>query len=383
MEAAILFVQEFWAFIVGGSAPIFVLIYFLLKPKKTKPVLNDLGKKEATPKVASPIQVDTKSEQPQKRKDSAWGKAFSNTRNKFAFKLNQASAENLKEELEEACITSDLGVTNTDEALENIPWAEVLKKNKKEQVNSALNSLSKTITPWLHDSHQDDKSSWPFNLHSEPGHPIVIWFVGVNGVGKTTTIAKLASEITKNGKTCLFACGDTFRAAASDQLETWAERLKVPCVKGAMGSDSSAVLFDAIESAKSKNIDFVLCDSAGRLHNNNQLMESLAKNKRVMSKALESAPHEVILVLDGNTGQNMLNQTDQFLDNVGVTSLILTKLDGTAKGGAVVAVSRKTGLPIRRLGLGEKVEDFVPFNSKLFVKSLLGLEEINSNTISS
>lgn len=317
----------------------------------------------------------TEAPAPTPAKGSNWWQALAKTRSIFSVSAN-GEIEALREAFEEACLLSDLGVQNTQEALDQVDWQQVQTLPQDEQSSGAQTKLQEIISPWLQSTQS--ANNWPQNLipSGEEKYPVVIWFVGVNGVGKTTSIAKLAAEIKNSGHTALLACGDTFRAAASDQLESWAERLGIPAVKGAVGSDSSAVLFDAITSAKAKKIDFVLCDSAGRLHNQSQLMEALAKNKRVMEKALPGAPHEVLLVLDANTGQNMVRQAEEFLAAVSVTGLVLSKLDGTARGGAIVAVARKTGLPIRRLGLGESVEDFVAFDPKAFTQALLGTGEI-------
>ncbi len=298
----------------------------------------------------------------------SWWTALAKTRARFLFSNSEIKA--LREAMEEACITSDLGVGNTSEAMTQVNWAELGEVVETKRSHEAKKKLAEVIELWVTPSETAKQTSWP-ELKSKP---TVIWFVGVNGVGKTTSIAKLAEELKNRGHSVLLAAGDTFRAAAGEQLETWANRLEIPCVRGQAGSDSSSVLFDGIQSAKAKNIDFVLCDSAGRLHNQLQLMEALAKNKRVMDKALPGAPHECLLVLDANTGQNMLSQAEHFLSAVGVTGLVLTKLDGTARGGAVVAVARKTGLPIRRLGLGESLKDFTAFDPKPFSEALVGLD---------
>ena len=304
---------------------------------------------------------------------SNWWTALAKTRTLFHFGGGEDVAQ-LKEKLEEACLVSDLGVSNTQEALDAVRWNDLRALPENDRGSAARQALRQTIEPWLQGSGSGE-SGWPVK---RDGAPCVIWFVGVNGVGKTTSIAKLAAELKSRGHSVLLAAGDTFRAAAGEQLETWAKRLDIPCVRGAENADSSAVLFDAIESAKAKHIDFVLCDSAGRLHNQNQLMDALKKNRRVMDKALSGAPHEVLLVLDANTGQNMVNQAEQFSKDVGVTGLVLTKLDGTARGGAVVAVARKTGLPIRRLGLGESSDAFQAFDPHRFVEALLGTNEANA-----
>ena len=300
---------------------------------------------------------------------SGWWSALTKTRARF-LGMGSKSKEELLSTLEEACIVSDLGVQNTQELLATLPWTNIAaSENTQERLEISQNWLSQTIYGWLRNSQTNATATWPVLQSNEP---TVIWFVGVNGVGKTTSIAKLAQELKDRGHSVILAAGDTFRAAASEQLGIWAERLQIECVRGPEGGDSSAVLFDAIEAAKARKIEFVLCDSAGRLHNQNQLMEALTKNKRVMAKALPSAPHETLLVLDAHTGQNMLNQAEQFTSSVQVTGLILTKVDGTSRGGAVVAVAKKLGLPIRRLGLGETAKDFVSFDAKAFSESLFG-----------
>lgn len=330
----------------------------LRKPRKTQDAKELPAESEVL--AASPVKT-------------SWWSALAKTRSRFAWSSKMEMNE-LRDAMEEACIVSDMGVQNTNEALDSLSWDELKNAPEETRVTQAKQALLKTLSSWLEpsiSSQANEAAEWPAKQESGP---TVIWFVGVNGVGKTTSIAKTANELVKKGHSVLLAAGDTFRAAAGEQLETWATRLGVPCVRGADGADSSAVLFDAIQSAQAKKIDFVLCDSAGRLHNHSQLMDALAKNRRVMDKALPGSPHETLLVLDAHTGQNMLSQAKQFQADVGVTGLILTKLDGSAKGGAIVAVSRQTGLPIRRLGLGEKENDFVSFEAMPFVKALLGLE---------
>ncbi|MEO5667266.1 MAG: signal recognition particle-docking protein FtsY [Bdellovibrionota bacterium] len=304
---------------------------------------------------------------------SSWWKALTKTRSRFTF-VSKTEIQDLKASLEEACLVSDLGVQNTEEALSQLNWPELAKVPENERLHSAKSRLGLVLKAWLASSRQSALTDeWP--ARQSDGEPTVLWFVGVNGVGKTTSIAKLASELKARGFKVMLAAGDTFRAAAGEQLETWAQRLGVECVRGAAGADSSSVLFDAIQSARAKKVDFVLCDSAGRLHNQNQLMDALTKNKRVMAKALSTAPHETLLVLDAHTGQNMLPQAKQFQEAVGLSGLVLTKLDGSARGGAVVAVARQTGVRIRRLGLGETEKDFVSFEPDGFVDALLGLPE--------
>lgn len=299
-----------------------------------------------------------------------WWSALGKTREGFLSRLRGTDLSSLKETLEEACLTADLGVQNTQEALGGLDSSTLGALPEQQRLDSAKQGMAETLLSWL-PAEASNSKNWP--VRHNPDEPTVIWFVGVNGTGKTTSIAKFASELKARGHTLLLAAGDTFRAAAGEQLEIWAKRLDVPCVRGPEGADPSSVLFDAVKSGVAKKVDFVLCDSAGRLHNQNQLMEALAKNRRVLDKALPGAPHETLLVLDANTGQNMLSQAEHFQKAIGLTGLFLTKLDGTAKGGAVVAVARKTGLPLRRLGLGEQVEDLVAFQPKPFVEALLGL----------
>jgi fused signal recognition particle receptor len=302
---------------------------------------------------------------------SSWWSALSLTRARFS----KPSAE-LKVSLEEAFLSTDLGVKNTQDLLAQIDWNEVKTHNPDQQHSIALARARGLLQSWI--SSSEAPEVWPVKAAEGPK---VIWFVGVNGVGKTTSIAKLASELVGKGHKVLLAAGDTFRAAAASQLQSWAERLNIECIRGAEGADSSSVLFDAIQAGRARGVDFVLCDSAGRLHNQAQLMEALQKNKRVMEKALPGAPHEVLLVLDANTGQNMLSQARQFLQSVGVSGLVLTKLDGSARGGAVVAVSRELGLPIYRLGLGEKPKDFESFDPNAFLQAMLGSENHSSQDV--
>lgn len=202
------------------------------------------------------------------------------------------------------------------------------------------------------------------------GKPAVILVIGVNGVGKTTSIAKLAHLYTGEGKSVLLAAGDTFRAAASEQLDIWAQRANVPIIKHKEGADPAAVIFDAVQAAASRGTDLVICDTAGRLHNKKNLMDELAKISRVVRKASPQASCETLLVLDAITGQNAIQQAQQFVEAAGATGVILTKLDGTAKGGAVISVKEKLGLPVRFVGVGEKMDDLMPFDSDAFVDAL-------------
>ena len=206
------------------------------------------------------------------------------------------------------------------------------------------------------------------------GQPTVILVIGVNGVGKTTSIAKLAKLYTSQGKKVMLAAGDTFRAAAAEQLGVWADRVGVTLVRHSEGSDPAAVIYDAVESAAARHCDIVICDTAGRLHNKKNLMDELSKISRVASKACDTATVETLLVLDAITGQNAINQASQFIDAAGATGIILTKLDGTAKGGAAIAIKAKLGLPVRYVGVGEGVDDLMEFDPAAFVDALFASE---------
>jgi fused signal recognition particle receptor len=220
----------------------------------------------------------------------------------------------------------------------------------------------------------DAEESNSYAFHSElPAKPYIILVVGVNGVGKTTTIGKLAYNFKKAGKTVLLGAADTFRAAAVEQLTIWSERAGVPIIKQDMGSDPAAVAFDTVQSAMAKQYDIVLIDTAGRLHNKAHLMEELSKIKRVIQKLIPDAPHEVMLVLDGSTGQNAIEQAKQFTAATDVTALAITKLDGTAKGGVVLAIANQFKIPVKFIGVGEKMEDILVFNKHEFVDSLFSL----------
>jgi len=265
----------------------------------------------------------------------------------------------LWEELEAALIQADVGVRVAQELLdrlrerarrEGVTRAEDLRAMLKGELRALL------------------KDPPPLNLGRDPLEVVLV--VGVNGSGKTTTVAKLAHRFRQQGRRVLLAAADTFRAAAGEQLEIWAERAGVPCIGGQPGADPGAVLFDALQAARARGYDLVLADTAGRLHTKYNLMQELQKVRRVAAKAVPGAPHEVWLVLDATTGQNALPQAREFHQAVGVTGLILTKLDGTAKGGAVFAIARELGLPVRFIGVGERLEDLLPFDADAFVEEL-------------
>ncbi|MBI4684564.1 MAG: signal recognition particle-docking protein FtsY [Nitrospirae bacterium] len=267
--------------------------------------------------------------------------------------------EDTIEELEEILITSDIGIHATEEIANSL--REKFKKGEAKESNSLKESLKKEMGLIL-------GSSAPIVLFGEK--PFVILTVGVNGVGKTTTIGKLASRFASQGHSVLLAAADTFRAAAIEQLEIWAKRAGALLVKHQSGSDPAAVAFDAIESAKHKNIDIVIIDTAGRLHTKSPLMEELKKVKRVVEKTMPGAPQEVLLVVDATTGQNALRQAQLFNEAIGVTGIALTKLDGTAKGGIVFAIKKELGIPVRLIGIGEGIDDLRDFDTKEFIGAL-------------
>ena len=266
----------------------------------------------------------------------------------------------LLDELEMMLIGADIGVRTVSEVLDEV--RESLERHQLKDQAELKEHIAKHLLAVLRAADPPEPAP------AKP--PEVIMVVGVNGTGKTTTIGKLAHRFRQEGKSVLLCAADTFRAAAAEQLVVWAERTGYPIIKQKPGSDPSAVLFDAIEAAKARAVDYVIVDTAGRLHNKAGLMAELEKMKRTAGRLHPGAPHQVLLVLDAVTGQNGLEQARQFTETAGVTGLVLTKLDGTAKGGIVVAIARELGLPILYVGIGEKAEDLAPFDAETFVRSL-------------
>jgi len=294
-----------------------------------------------------------------KTRDSFFGKLDRMVRGK-----DTVDAEVL-DELEEILITSDVGVDTT---LDIIDHVEARVSEEKYVSSQELNELIRDEIARLMLEGSDER---PADFDAPlPNTPHVIMVVGVNGVGKTTTIGKMAYEYKQAGKSVLVGAADTFRAAAIEQLEIWADRAGVPIIKQQHGADPAAVAYDSIEAAKARDTDVVIVDTAGRLHTKGGLMDELAKMKRVMSRKIPSAPHEVLLVLDASTGQNALRQAEEFIDSVDVTGLVLTKLDGTAKGGVVIGVSHQFQVPVKYIGVGEGIEDLQIFDRKGFVEGL-------------
>jgi fused signal recognition particle receptor len=274
----------------------------------------------------------------------------------------KAIDDELLEELETLLLMADVGMDATANILAEI--TDRLNRKALKDSDALKTALSEILQAKL------EPCALPLDLSGEH-QPFVILVVGVNGVGKTTTIGKIANRLQRQGKSVMLAAGDTFRAAAVEQLQVWGERNNVPVIAQHTGADSASVIFDAIQAAKSRNIDVIIADTAGRLHNKSNLMEELKKVKRVAGKLDDTAPQEVLLVLDAGTGQNAVSQMSQFNEVVGVTGIALTKLDGTAKGGVIFALADKFSVPIRYIGVGEAQDDLQPFEASEFVDALL------------
>jgi fused signal recognition particle receptor len=295
--------------------------------------------------------------------------ALSKTRSGFTGRLDQLLFgskeinENVLEELEEILFTSDLGVATTQELVDTV--REGLSRRELDQPERLKAALKEQVLTFLDVPEPDHPSPGP-------GEPLVIMVIGVNGVGKTTTIAKAAHLFIQEGKRAMLVAADTFRAAAVEQLEIWGQRAGAEVVKQKQGADPSAVVFDALSAARSRRMDVVLIDTAGRLHTKTNLMDELQKIARVAGRKLPGSPHEVWLVLDATTGQNAISQAQMFHEALRVTGIILTKLDGTAKGGIVVGIAHQMRLPIKFIGIGEKLDDLRPFHAADFVEAIFG-----------
>ncbi|RHP65395.1 signal recognition particle-docking protein FtsY [Bacteroides sp. OF04-15BH] len=308
-----------------------------------------------------------------KEKKESLDKGLEKTKESFFGKITRAVAGKSKvddevlDNLEEVLVTSDVGVDTTLNIIKRIE--ERVARDKYVTTSELNGILRDEIASLLTENNTNDTDGFDLPAGKTP---YVIMVVGVNGVGKTTTIGKLAYQFKKAGKKVYLGAADTFRAAAVEQLVIWSERVGVPIVKQQMGSDPASVAFDTLSSAVANQADVVLIDTAGRLHNKKGLMDELSKIKRVMQKVVPDAPHDVMLVLDGSTGQNAFEQAKQFTAATEVTSMAITKLDGTAKGGVVIGISDQFKIPVRYIGLGEGMEDLQPFNRKEFVNSLFG-----------
>ena len=315
-----------------------------------------------------------------KEKKETLDQGLQKTKQGFFDKLTRAVAgrdkvdEEVLDDLEEVLVTSDVGVDTTLRVIERIEAR--VARDKYVGTTELNNILRDEISQLLMENNTDDTEGFSipegFGGEGEAKVPYVIMVVGVNGVGKTTTIGKLAYQFKEAGLQVMLGAADTFRAAAVEQLVIWGERVGVPVVKQQMGSDPASVAYDTLQSAIAQGADVVLIDTAGRLHNKKGLMDELSKIKRVMQKLVPDAPHDVMLVLDGSTGQNAYEQAKQFTAATEVTSMSITKLDGTAKGGVVIGISDQFKIPVRYIGLGEKMTDLQPFNRRESVDSLFG-----------
>ena len=332
----------------------------------SRDVVDEPVAKIAPAPVPEPIQKELSIAERFKR-------GLAKTRQNFArlFVAGQAIDEELLEELETHLLMADIGMEVTQQVLAKLS-GQVKQQNLSDQA-SLQQVLGQILLEMLAPCEQ------PLTLPNS-AKPHVILMVGVNGVGKTTTIGKLAKRFQSEGKSVMLAAGDTFRAAAVEQLQTWGERNNVPVVAQHTGADSASVIFDANQSAQAKGIDLVIADTAGRLHNKDNLMEELKKVIRVMKKLDESAPHEVLLVLDAATGQNALSQMREFQSAAGVTGVVLTKLDGTAKGGVIFPLCNRFQTPVRFVGVGEGVDDLQPFAAREFVEALFDKDDVQTET---
>lgn len=307
-----------------------------------------------------------------KKEKESLDQGLQKTKDSFLSKLTKAVAgkstvdEEVLDNLEEALVSADVGVDTTVQLIDRIE--KRVAKDKYLNTSELNRILQEEIRGILVDAPEANTYSFQSDL---PTKPYVMLVVGVNGVGKTTTIGKLAYNFKKAGKSVLLGAADTFRAAAVDQLTIWSERTGVPIVKQDMGSDPAAVAFDTVQSGVARGVDVIIIDTAGRLHNKAHLMDELGKIRRVVQKVIPDAPHEVLLVLDGSTGQNALEQARHFTATTDVTALAITKLDGTAKGGVVLAIANQFKIPVKFIGVGEKMEDLLVFDKHEFVDSLL------------
>ena len=337
----------------------------IFKKKKTEEVVA------ATPEVAQEIAQEI--EQEEKKEQEELNTGLEKTKEGFFSKLHRAVAGrstvsvDVLDDLEEALITSDVGVETTVKIIKKIE--ERVARDKYLNPEELYSMLYDEIALLM---EQAEGSAENFGLDAKEGEPYVVMVVGVNGAGKTTTIGKLAAQLTRAGKKVYIGAADTFRAAAIDQLGVWAERAGATMIRQDMGSDPASVAYDTLRSAVANKADVVLIDTAGRLHNKVGLMNELTKIRNVMAKVIPNAPHEVMLVLDGSTGQNAFEQARQFTQATKVTSLAITKLDGTAKGGVVIGISDTFKVPVRYIGIGEGIDQLRIFDRHQFVKALFG-----------
>lgn len=353
----------------------------VIEEPKVAETEHEIAKIEEVHEVAEVALEEDKEEQ--QKKASAWSitskfkEGLAKTRNTFTSKVNDLVAryrkvdEDFFEELEEVLLQADVGFETVMELMDKLRF-EVQRKNIKD-----TEGIQTIISEKLVEIYEDGEENIAELTIQPKGELTVILFVGVNGVGKTTTIGKLAHRLKSEGKTVMLAAGDTFRAGAIDQLQVWGDRVGCEVIKQSEGSDPAAVMYDAIRAAKNRGVDVLICDTAGRLQNKVNLMNELEKVHRVISREVPNAPHEVLLALDATTGQNALVQAQTFKDATNVTGIVLTKLDGTAKGGIVLAIRNKLHIPVKFVGLGEKMDDLQPFDAERYVYGLFadGLEK--------
>jgi len=375
------------------------------EPAQIEATIDEVEKVEETSVTDSPIETENPvaiedqeqqevqevaivEEPVEEKKPSAWSitqkfkAGLEKTRNSFTSKVNDLVAryrkvdEDFFEELEDLLLQADVGFETVMELMDKLRF-EVQRKNIKD-----TNGIQTIISEKLVEIYEQGEEDL-IDLNIQPqGELTVILFVGVNGVGKTTTIGKLAHRLKSQGKTVVLAAGDTFRAGAIDQLQVWGDRVGCEVIKQSEGSDPAAVMYDAIRAAKNRNADVLICDTAGRLQNKVNLMNELEKVHRVISREVPNAPHEVLLALDATTGQNALVQAQTFKEATNVTGIVLTKLDGTAKGGIVLAIRNKLHIPVKFVGLGEKMDDLQPFDAERYVYGLFadGLDKELQNS---
>lgn len=311
-----------------------------------------------------------KNEENEEQVQEKYKEGMKKSRGAFSGRINDLIAryrkvdEDFFEELEEVLITADVGVTTVMDLVDELKM-EVKRRNIKD-----TEQMKDVISEKLVDIYYGDDDPEIETLNIQEKGMTVILVVGVNGVGKTTSIGKLAHQLKQQGMTVMLAAGDTFRAGAIEQLEEWGKRADVEVIKQSAGSDPAAVIYDGIQAAKARNVDVLLCDTAGRLQNKVNLMKELEKIKRVIEREVPGAPHEVLLVLDATTGQNALSQAKTFSEATDVTGIVLTKLDGTAKGGIVLAIRKELDIPVKYVGLGEQINDLQKFDASLFVYGL-------------
>ncbi|MEK5333955.1 signal recognition particle-docking protein FtsY [Lysinibacillus sp. FSL W8-0992] len=356
-------------------------------PSEDIPVLeaSDIAEEEKQEEV---LEIAVVEQEVPEKKPSAWSitqkfkAGLEKTRNSFTSKVNDLVAryrkvdEDFFEELEDLLLQADVGFETVMELMDKLRY-EVQRKNIKD-----TNGIQAIISEKLVEIYEQGEEDL-IDLNMQPnGELTVILFVGVNGVGKTTTIGKLAHRLKSEGKTVVLAAGDTFRAGAIDQLQVWGDRVGCEVIKQSEGSDPAAVMYDAIRAAKNRKADVLICDTAGRLQNKVNLMNELEKVHRVISREIPNAPHEVLLALDATTGQNALVQAQTFKEVTNVTGIVLTKLDGTAKGGIVLAIRNKLHIPVKFVGLGEKMDDLQPFDAERYVYGLFaeGLDKELQNS---